>query len=117
MPDLATRREAAALLGDDSVHHAADLADRAVFGPTPPAKVDAEVYWEAVGASLDALTGQLGMLTRLKVRLNPTSLVAAVRARRDRRALRRRDGRGGARTEARIAIRRRPQREKEEVLG
>jgi hypothetical protein len=82
LPRIATRREAARLLGSDHARAAADMADLATFGPEPPIEDDVTFYWDAVDASGEVLFEGLGRFARAKARLNPASLVANRRAER-----------------------------------
>lgn len=91
LPRIATRREAARLLGSGHARVVADMADLATFGPEPPLEEDVTYYWDSVDASGEVLLGSLGRFARAKSKVNPTSLLANRRARRTlRRELSRR---------------------------
>jgi len=79
IPPVATRREAAQLLSDTNVSAAAGMADLAVFGPDQPLEEDVVYYWDAIDASSESLLQGRSRIDRAKVRVNPTSLLVALR--------------------------------------
>lgn len=74
LPATGTRREMAVVLGGSAapVAHRADLA---TFGPTEPDDAEAEAFWALVDESLADMDGDFGIWTRLRVTLNPASLM------------------------------------------
>lgn len=79
IPPVATRREAALLLGEEPAANAARMADLAVFGPEPPIDEDIAFYWDTVDATCDSMLSDLGPMARARVAVNPTSLVVGRR--------------------------------------
>ena len=70
-----TRSEVAAVIGLPALAPLAGLADQAMFGQTAPDAQFAAAYWEQVRAARTALGAGSGPLRRLRVAVNPRSLL------------------------------------------
>lgn len=75
IPPVATRSELAAVVGSSAVA-LAERADRGVFGPVEPDDEEAAAFWKLVDGSLSEMSQSMTKWNRLKLQINPRSLVA-----------------------------------------
>ncbi|MGA2837726.1 MAG: transglutaminase-like domain-containing protein [Acidimicrobiales bacterium] len=79
VPPIATRNEVAAVMGPSAVA-LAERADRNVFGPAEPDEDEAVAFWTLVDDSLSEMHQSMTKWDRLKLRVNPKSLVSGSNA-------------------------------------
>jgi hypothetical protein len=76
IPPVATRNDVAVAMGPSAVA-LAERADRNVFGPSEPNEDEAAAFWALVDDSLSEMRQSMSTWDRLKLRVNPKSLVTA----------------------------------------
>lgn len=80
VPDRATRRETALLLGRPGAMQLAEKADERVFGPGELSDADVTAFWSDVEVARQAMLEPLGIVARVRAVLNPTSLKGSRRS-------------------------------------
>ena len=74
VPDMATRREAAVMLGRPGIAALARSADTVVFGPGLVDEVGVVAYWNEVDLTRSAMLDAVSPVDRWKATVNPSSL-------------------------------------------
>jgi len=74
VPDMATRREAAVMLGRPGIAALARSADSVVFGPGLVDEVGVVAYWNEVDLTRSAMLDAVSPVDRWKATVNPSSL-------------------------------------------
>ena len=74
VPDMATRREAAVMLGRPGIAALARSADSVVFGPGLVDEVGVLAYWNEVDLTRSAMLDAVSPVDRWKATVNPSSL-------------------------------------------
>ena len=74
VPDMATRREAAVMLGRPGIAALARSADTVVFGPGLVDEVGVVAYWSEVDLTRSAMLDAVSPVDRWKATVNPSSL-------------------------------------------